>query len=140
MAAALRGRATPLELSMPPKFHAHRDKAIRKVDELMAETVRHYPMVSGTTADPERDKSDVSAPLRTGGVDNDGVGGASQSWGARISSGKAKLHISRVAYPDIVVRRGDRFRALDRAGQPWFAVDNLDDRNHSRIIVELDEI
>ena len=121
------------------KFHKYRDLAVRAVDDLMGEALRIVPM-DGGRIDPARTPGEVTAPLRVGAEESDGVGGKSQAWRSRISSGKAQAHISREAYPDLVVRKGDRLRAIERAGQPWFEVDAVADRDHARLILELVEI
>ena len=120
-------------------FHKYRDLAVRAVDGLMGETLRLVPLESGRT-DPARPPRDVISPLRVGVEENDGVSGKSKSWGSRIASGKAQAHISRAEYPDLVLRQGDRLRAVERAGQPWFEVDAVNDRDHARMIVELVEV
>ena len=124
---------------MPPKFHQYRDIAIKAVDDVMGETMRHYPLKDGK-ADGTRSQADLIGPLRTGNADEKNVAGTSASWGSRITAGKAQAHFSRGANPELVLRDGDKLRALDRAGQPWFLVNSVDDRNHGRLIVELDEI
>ena len=113
--------------------------AIKAVDDVMAETLRHYPLSKGE-ADASRNRTDLQGVLRTGNADEKNVAGTSTSWGSRIAAGKARAHISRVAYPDLVIHDGDKLRAMDRAGQPWFAVSSVDDRNHGRLIAELNEI
>ena len=120
-------------------FHKYRDLAVRTVDELMGETLRIVPL-DGGRADATRTPREVISPLRVGVEENDGVSGKSKSWGSRIASGKARAHISRTEYPDLLVRQGDRLRAVERAGQPWFEVDAVGDRDHARIIVALVEI
>lgn len=120
-------------------FHKYRDLAVRAVDDLMGETLHVLPINAGKI-DPARTARDVISPLRVGVEENDGVSGKSKSWGARIASGKARAHISREKYPDLVLRQGDRLRAVERAGRPWFEVDSVGDRDHSRLIVELDEV
>ncbi|WP_375261851.1 hypothetical protein [Palleronia sp.] len=124
---------------MPPKFHQYRDMAIKAVDGVMAETLRHYPLNKGE-ADATRTRTDLQGVLRTGNADEKNVAGTSTSWGSRIVSGKARAHFSRVAYPELAIRDGDKLRAMDRAGQPWFSVSSIDDRNHGRLIAELNEI
>jgi hypothetical protein len=62
-------------------------------------------------------------------------------WGgtgcARIAAGKAQLHVDRVANPDVEIAVGDKIQAISRVGSPWFEVLELDDRGHSRLVVEL---
>ncbi|WP_421998204.1 hypothetical protein [Roseovarius confluentis] len=124
---------------MPPKFHAHRDKAIRKVDEIMGETLRHYPMINGM-ADAARVKTEFTAVVRSGQAEEKNVSGTSASWGSRITSGKTEVHISRLAYPDLLVKDGDRIVALDRPGEHRFQVAGINDRMHGRIILEVTEL
>ena len=126
-------------MALSARFHQLRDRVLAKVDEAFAEPVRHSPM-RGAAADPARQVSIIEAPLRTGGGENTNLaGGHQQSWRTRIVAQKAELHIDPVKYPDIVVRRGDRIRALFRRGQPLFEVLHVDDRDHTRLVVELGE-
>lgn len=120
-----------------PAFHAYRDKAIRAVDRVMAETVRLYPMRSGT-ADPGRDQAEFQAVARVGGEGSNGITGR-EDWSSRISSGEATVHIDRAAYTGPAIRKGDRVRLMDRVGQPWFDVLTINDRQHGRLVLHLGE-
>lgn len=121
------------------RFHDLRNKVLAEVDEAFAEPVRHSPIDKGV-ADPTRPVVVIEGPLRTGGGQNTNLaGGQAQSWRTRIVAQKAELHIDRTKYPDLVIRGKDRVRALSRPGQPLFEVLYVDDRNHTRLVVELGE-
>lgn len=124
---------------MAARFHALRDRIAADVDKIFAEPVRLSFMKNGGL-DPERPIVDIEACLRTGGGKNTNVAGAqSRTWRTRMVAQRAELHIDRAAYPDIVVRGGDRVRATARPGAPWFEVLHVDDRGHTRLVLELGE-
>lgn len=127
-------------MALSARFHSLRDKVLADVDNAFAEPVRHSPMTSNGTSDPARPVTVLEAPLRTGGGQNTNVGGGNNgSWRTRIVAQKAELHIDPTKYPDLVIRKGDKIRALARKGQPLFDVLFVDDRNHTRLVVELGE-
>lgn len=121
-----------------PAFHKYRDKAIKAVDKVMAETLRLFPMKSGV-ADGTRDQHEFQAVLRSGGegIDSVGPGG---DWSSRIASGEAMIYIDRTVYAGPAIRVGDRFRSLDRPGQPFFEVLNVNDRQHGRLVLHMGEV
>lgn len=122
---------------MPANYQSIRERTTRAVDAVMAETVKQFPLKNGQ-ADPSRHSYEFQAVLRTGGTKNTSVsGGLARDWMVRISAGKAQLHVDRVANPAVKIAVGDKIRAISRAGSPWFEVLELDDRSHSRLIVEL---
>lgn len=124
---------------MAARFHAIRDKIAAQVDEIFAEPVRLSFFKNGAI-DPDRPLVDIEAPLRTGGGKNTNIaGGQAQSWRTRMVAERGELHIDRAKYPNIVVRNGDRVRATARPGQPWFEVLHVDDRGHTRLVIELGE-
>jgi hypothetical protein len=118
-------------------FHSVRDAVVSAVDGKFAETIRLSPM-SGGARDQQRPQTEIEAVLRTGGEKSSSVDTANPAaWQSKIAAGKALLYIDRTRYPDMVVRKQDAVRALARPGQPVFEVSLVDDRNHTRLIVEL---
>jgi len=118
-------------------FHSVRDAVVSAVDGKFAETIRVSPM-SGGARDQQRPQFEIEAVLRTGAEKSNSVDPANPAaWQSKIASGKALLYIDRTRYPDITFRKQDAVRALARPGQPVFEVSLVDDRNHTRLIVEL---
>jgi hypothetical protein len=114
-----------------------RDELTEEVDEIWSEQLTHLPMASGLS-DPERQKSDFLAVLRTGDRDlekmNPGRGGTARSG---FMSAGGFMRIDRVAYQDLQIRKNDKILAIGRAGEPMFEVLSVDDRSHLRLICEL---
>lgn len=124
---------------MVAPFAAARDRAVAAVDARLAEPVQIFFLKEGA-ADPERANLVVSGVLRVGGGQNTNLpGGQAKSWRTRLVAGRAELHIDPRAYAGSPIRRGDKVRALDRAGQPFFEVLHVDDRGHTRLVLELGE-
>lgn len=122
---------------MTANYQSIRERTTRVVDAVMAETVKQYPLKNGR-ADPSRQVCEFQAVLRTGGTRNTSVsGGVARDWMVRIAAGKAQLHVDRVANPDVKIAVGDKIQAISRVGSPWFEVLELDDRGHSRQVLEL---
>jgi len=108
-----------------------------EVDDVWAETLRHLPLIDGQQ-DAGRVALDFIAPLRTGDRETERVSfGRGNTARAGIRAGGGILRIDRAAYPDLVLRKGDKIVALDRDGQPVFEVQAIDDRSHLRLICEL---
>lgn len=118
-------------------FHSVRDAVVSAVDGKFAETIRLSPM-NGGARDQRRPQIEIEAVLRTGAEKSNSVDTANPAaWQSKIAAGKALLYIDRTRYPYVVVRKQDAVRALARPGQPVFEVLLVDDRNHTRLIVEL---
>lgn len=116
---------------------ALREELMEVVDDIWAETLRHLPLVSGQE-DLTREKVEFTAVVRTGdrGVERMNFGrGVAARPGIAASGGH--LRIDRLVHPEIAVRKGDKFVALDREGEPAFEVLSVDDRSHLRLICEL---
>ena len=47
------------------------------------------------------------------------------------------LRIDREVNPDLVIRKGDKVTALERAGKPVFEIKFVNDRSHLRLICDL---
>lgn len=114
-----------------------REDLMAEVDDLWSEAIRHLPLASGQK-DPNRGAVEIAACLRTGGRDTERLNfGRGNKGRAGVMADGGYLRIDRSAYPDLVVRKGDKVVALDRDGQPVFEVQAVDDRSHLRLICEL---
>lgn len=92
------------------------------------------------TVDPDRPMVEIEAVLRVGGGKETSVaGGQNRAWRTRINAQRAELHIDPTKY-SIIVRRGDRVRAVARHGEPLFEVLAVDDRGMPRLIIQLGEV
>lgn len=121
------------------RFHELRDKVLATVDFKFAEPVRLSFFKSGVL-DPSRPAVEIEAVLRVGEGKNTSVsGGNSMSWRTRIVADKAQLHIDRAAYTGPQPKTGDKVKALSRWGEPWFEVADVDDRSHTRLVLNLNE-
>lgn len=125
------------------RFHHLRQRAVNAVDHIFAEQIRYFPLKRGAT-DPARAVEPFQAVLRTGSGEIVPAG-AGRSWDAQIAPGKARLTIDRnQVMPDgeplnLVARTGDKLRALERDGQPWWEVAHVDDRDDTRLVLHLTE-
>ena len=112
-----------------------------KVDAIHAktwgETVR-LSFMNGAALDPERALTDIRAILHTGGDDSKSVQDGLK-YRTRLSAGQAELVIGRDEYSGPMPRVGDRVRATDRAGAPWFEVAGVSDRYSNLIVLSLNQ-
>ena len=121
------------------RFHELRDKVLAAVDQKFAEPVRLSFLKNGVV-DPARPMIEIEAVLRVGEGKNTSVtGGGSAGWRTRIVADKAQLHIDRATYTGPQPKQGDRVKALSRWGEPWFEVADVDDRSHTRLVLNLNE-
>jgi hypothetical protein len=121
------------------RFHALRDRALAAVDATFAEPVRLAFFKAGAP-DASRPTVEIEAVLRTGGGKETMVSGnRDRDWRSKIVAQRAELHIDRARYPAIVVRYGDKVKALSRPGEPWFEVLAVEDRGATRLVLQLGE-
>lgn len=123
------------------RYHAIRNRVLACVDHVHAEPVR-LSFMKGGAVDPARPVIEIEAVLRVGGGKETAVSGrgADTAWRSRIQAQRAELHIDRAKYPLIVVRKGDKMKALSRPGEPWFEVLAIDDRTMTRLVLQLGEV
>lgn len=122
------------------RFHAIRDKVMANVDRTFAEPVRLSFFKAGVV-DTTRPSVEIEAVLRVGeGKSTIVSGGQSGGWRSRIVADKAQLHINRTTYAGPLPKAGDKVKALSRLGEPWFEVVDVDDRSHTRLVLNLNEI
>lgn len=111
------------------------------VDSTMAiafgETVR-LSFLKGGVVDPARPQRDVRAVLHVGGDDSANQA-AVENFRTRLSQGKAELFLNRATYTGPSIAAGDRVRASDRMGQPWFRVMSVSDKYSNMIVASLSE-
>lgn len=125
---------------MPAPFHAIRNRALAQVDATFAEDVDLF-FLSGGAADPTRGKVTAKAVLRVGSRDAGvGRGAGGGAWNTRIAAGEAEARIDRATYGGPEIRKGDKLRAVERVGQPFFEVLRVADRSHGRLVLHLGEI
>jgi len=112
----------------------------RTVDSIVggafSEAVRLSFLKNGT-ADPARPLVDIEAILLTGGDDSFAPG---NGFRARLSAGQGEIVINRSAYTGSMPKTGDRARATDRAGMPWFEVATVSDRYSNLLVLSLNQV
>lgn len=122
------------------RFHDLRDKVLAGVDHAFAEPIRISFMKNGS-ADPVRPQIVIEAVLRVGEGKSTNIGIVmGGGWRTRIVADKAQLHIDRSSYSGPQPRQGDRIRAISRHGEPLFEVADVDDRSHTRLVLNLTEV
>lgn len=107
----------------------------RTITGAFGERVRLSFMKNGVT-DPARTAVVVRALLHVGAENIEPMGPAGTYRGT-AAIGSAELLLDRAAYTGPVPLRGDKVRALDRAGEPWFEVSSVSDRETNLITVTL---
>ena len=110
----------------------------RKIGRAFGESVRLSFLKDGAV-DPERPMTEVVAVLHTGGDDSIPIGPGG-SYRSRISAGQAEVLIDRSTYTGSMPRQGDKVRANDRPGKPWFEVAAVSDRYSNLIVLTLGEV
>jgi hypothetical protein len=124
---------------LPARFHALRDRTLAAVDQVLAEPVRLSFLKDGVV-DADRPIIEIEAVLRAGGGKETMVSGnRDKDWRSKIEAQRAELHIDRTKYSSIVVRSGDKVKALSRPGEPWFEVLATEDRGMGRLVLQLGE-
>lgn len=124
-------------MTIPARYHKHRDRVVSGVDKLLAEKVFIAYLKDGAK-DPDRANVEIEAILRVGTNETKNLEGDSgDSWYTRISANKAELHIAANKFPENEILVGDKVRAITREGQPWFEVLAPATRGHSRFIYKL---
>jgi hypothetical protein len=125
---------------LPARYHALRDRTFAQVDAVFAEPVR-ISFMKDAAVDPDRPMLEMEAVLRVGpGKQTSPAGNMVQSWQSRIAAQGGELRVDRAKYPSLVLRAGDRVKALARPGEPWFEVLLVDDRGGGRLVVQLGEV
>ncbi|UYT54505.1 hypothetical protein OHI65_09065 [Brucella sp. MAB-22] len=112
------------------------------VDQKMArsygESVR-LSFMKKQVVDPDRPSIEINALLHVGG-DDSRAPGPTGTYRSRLSLGEAELFLDRSTYTGPDPEVGDKVRANDRAGKPWFEVAAVSDRYSNLIVVKLGQI
>ncbi|MRN66550.1 hypothetical protein GJU92_08675 [Brucella sp. 10RB9213] len=112
------------------------------VDQKMArsygESVR-LSFMKKQVADPNRPTVEINAILHVGG-DDSRAPGPTGTYRSRLSLGEAELFLDRSTYSGPDPKVGDKIRANDRAGKPWFEVAAVSDRYSNLIVVKLGQV
>jgi hypothetical protein len=121
------------------RFHELRNAILASVDLKFAEPIRFLFLKAGVP-DATRVSVVADAVLRVGeGKTTSVAAGRGEGWRSRIMADKAELHIDPAAYAGPVIKVGDKIKALSRAGEPLFEVAGIDDRSHTRLVLQLTE-
>ncbi len=112
------------------------------VDQKMArsygESVR-LSFMKKQVVDPDRPTVEIIALLHVGG-DDSRAPGPTGTYRSRLSLGEAELFLDRSTYSGPDPKVGDKVRANDRAGKPWFEVAAVSDRYSNLIVVKLGQV
>lgn len=111
----------------------------QKIGRAFGEEVRLSFLKDGEV-DPARPAIEVVAVLHTGGDDSKPLGNGNDRFRSRLSLGQAELFIDRSTYAGPMPRKGDKVRANDRAGKPWFEVAAVSDRYSNLLVLTLGEV
>lgn len=126
-------------MPVPARYHAIRDRVVAAVDLRFAEPVELF-FLANKKSDPDRPNCDIEAVVRVSGGKASMPGDArSGDRNVRFAAQSGTAHINRATYDGPEIRKGDKLRAMSRTGEPWFEVLRVDDRNHSRIVLEIGE-
>ena len=121
----------------PSPFEELRDQLFSEVDDQFGEPV-FLAFKRDSQNDLERPDVEITAILRTQEeLATPFPGNKDKTWNSEIAAHVSELHIDRGAFPQIVLRKGDKVRAISRHNKPWFAVLYVDDRSHRRLTVKL---
>ncbi|MCX2696388.1 hypothetical protein [Ochrobactrum chromiisoli] len=110
-------------------------KVDQKIGQSYGESVR-LSFLKGQVADASRPMIDVNAVLHVGGDDSHAPG-PTGTYRSRLSLGEAELFLDRSTYTGSMPQEGDKVRANDRDGEPWFEVAAVSDRYSNLIVLKL---
>lgn len=106
----------------------------RKVGRAFGESVRLSPM-RGDAPDPERPQIIANGVLC---VEEDApVEFGSGKFHTDVTASQSRLLLDRATYSGPRLAKGDKVRAMERAGEPVFRVSRVSDRHSNLIIVFL---
>jgi len=107
-----------------------------RVDKTLAdafgEDVRLSFLKNGAV-DPDRPAIEVRAILCVGPNEAPAIAGMNM----RVAAGQGALFLDRATYAGPSPKSGDKVRATDRAGTPWFEVANINDRETNLLVLAL---
>jgi hypothetical protein len=95
--------------------------------------------LKGGALDVDRPTAEIRAILHT---DSDLSNALQQGlkYRTRLSAGRAELIIDRATYAGPPIRSGDRVRANDREGQPWYEVAAVSDLHSNLLVLTLNNV
>lgn len=112
----------------------------QKIGQSYGESVR-LSFMKGQVADPAKPMIEITAILHVGGDDSHSPGpGPAGAYRTRLSLGEAELFLDRSFYSGPVPKEGDKIRANDREGKPWFEVAAVSDRYSNLIVLKLGHV
>jgi len=107
----------------------------QKVGRSFGESIR-LSFMKQQQPDPERPIIDTIAVLHVGGDDSKSPG-PTGTYRSRLSLSEAELFLDRSVYTGPIPVTGDRVRANERQGTPWFEVAAVSDRYSNLIVLKL---
>lgn len=107
----------------------------QKVGRSFGESIR-LSFMKHQQPDPDRPIIDTHAVLHVGGDDSKSPG-PTGTYRSRLSLSEAELFLDRSVYTGPIPVTGDRVRANDRQGEPWFEVAAVSDRYSNLIVLKL---
>lgn len=107
----------------------------QKIGQSYGESVR-LSFMKGQMADPAKPMIEVTAVLHVGGDDSHAPGPTGR-YRSRLSLGEAELFLDRSSYSGPIPQVGDKVRANERDGKPWFEVASVSDRYSNLIVLKL---
>jgi hypothetical protein len=106
------------------------------VGRMYAEQVR-LAFLKGGRTDPDRDSVDIPAVLHVLGDNASMRLAPGNEFKTRVAADDAELVIDRSRYCGPLPVKGDKVRATDRAGAPWFEVVTVSDRYSNLLVLTL---
>ncbi|MDM7852670.1 hypothetical protein [Pseudochrobactrum kiredjianiae] len=107
----------------------------QKIGRSFGESIR-LSFMKNQQPDPDRPITEIMAVLHVGGDDSVSAG-PTGTYRSRLSLGEAELFLDRSVYSGPIPVTGDRVRANDRYGTPWFEVAAVSDRYSNLIVLKL---
>lgn len=125
---------------MPAPDEKYRALAKTGRASIWDEALRLYPLKNGVV-DQSRTKHEFRGAVRQGNEkEANASGGGAQAWSTRIAAGEAEAHITRATYTGPAIKQGDKIRRMDRAGQPFYEVGSVNDRDAGDFILMMTEV
>ncbi|WP_435656911.1 hypothetical protein [Brucella pituitosa] len=111
----------------------------QKIGLSYGESVR-LSFMKGQVADPARPMIEVPTAVLHVGGDDSHAPGPTGTYRSRLSLSEAELFLDRSTYNGPMPQAGDKVRANDREGKPWFEVATVSDRYSNLIVLKLGHV
>lgn len=111
----------------------------QKIGLSYGESVR-LSFMKGQVADPARPMIEVTTAVLHVGGDDSHAPGPTGTYRSRLSLSEAELFLDRSTYNGPMPQTGDKVRANDREGKPWFEVAAVSDRYSNLIVLKLGHV